>query len=584
MRRKGWFNMTFIKNGTAASPGYAIAHAFRLETIDLSFERLEEMNPTVEISRLDQSLQKALEEIKLLQDHASERLGDDKAEIFGAHFLLLQDPEYINAVKDLIKQKKINAETAFAEVSQSFIAMFDTMDNEYMKDRAADIRDVSNRVLTHLLGKQSHSLGLIQEPVIIIAHDLTPSDTAQLDPHFVKGFATNIGGRTSHSAIMARSLEIPAVVGLKDITESVQHGDKIIINGNEGTVIVSPSSVDVSTYEQKIEEYELEKNELRGLIDSASITLDGHTVELVANIGIPEDAINALQYGTEGVGLFRTEFLYMGREDFPTEEEQYSSYKKVTETMGDRPVIIRTLDIGGDKELSYLKLPKEMNPFLGIRAIRLCLDRKDLFKTQLRAILRASKHGNIKIMYPMIATREELFQANAVLDEVKQELLEDNIPFNDSIEVGIMVEIPAAALISDILAKHVDFFSIGTNDLIQYTMAADRMNEGVSYLYQPYHPAILRLVRMVIEAGHAEGKWVGMCGELAGDITAVPILLGLGLDEFSMSAPSILPVRQFIRSLRYDEMKEIAHKALTMGNQDEVKAFVEESIRRITRK
>ncbi|MEX2103758.1 MAG: phosphoenolpyruvate--protein phosphotransferase, partial [Bacilli bacterium] len=385
--------MTFIKNGTAASPGYAIAHAFLLEAIDLSFERLEGMNSTDEISRLDQSLQKALEEIKSLQDHAIEQLGEDKAEIFGAHLLLLQDPEYINAVKDLIKQKKINAEAAFADVSQSFIVMFDTMDNEYMKDRAADIRDVSNRVLSHLLGKGSHSLGLIEEPVIIIAHDLTPSDTAQLDPHFVKGFATNIGGRTSHSAIMARSLEIPAVVGLKDITESVKHGDKIIINGNEGMVIISPSSIDVSTYEQKIEEYELDKNELRGLIDSASITLDGHTVELVANIGIPEDAMNALQYGTEGVGLFRTEFLYMGRDDFPTEEEQYSSYKKVAETMGDRPVIIRTLDIGGDKELSYLKLPKEMNPFLGIRAIRLCLDRKDLFKTQLRAILRASKHG-----------------------------------------------------------------------------------------------------------------------------------------------------------------------------------------------
>jgi phosphotransferase system enzyme I (PtsI) len=448
--------------------------------------------------------------------------------------------------------------------------MFEAMDNEYMKERAADIRDVTARILSHLLGVAIANLSLISEEVIIVAKDLTPSDTAQLNRQYVKGFTTDIGGRTSHSAIMARSMEIPAVVGTKTATVDIENGAIVIIDGLDGKVIVNPDSDVIKEYEEKKAAYEVQKAEWAKLLNEQTVSADGHHVELVANIGTPEDVKGVLENGGEGVGLYRTEFLYMGRDHMPTEEEQFEAYKTVLERMGEKPVVVRTLDIGGDKELSYLDLPKEMNPFLGFRAIRLCLEMQDMFRIQLRALLRASIYGNLKIMFPMIATLDEFRQAKSILIEEKEILQANGIAVSENIEVGIMVEIPSTAVMADQFAKEVDFFSVGTNDLIQYTMAADRMNERVSYLYQPYSPAILRLVKMVIDAAHKEGIWAGMCGEMAGDETAIPLLIGLGLDEFSMSATSILKARSQILRLSKKEMEDLAEKALQMSTTSEV--------------
>ncbi|KMY61702.1 phosphoenolpyruvate-protein phosphotransferase, partial [Geobacillus stearothermophilus] len=408
----------------------------------------------------------------------------------------------------------------------------------------------------------------------IIAEDLTPSDTAQLNRQYVKGFATDIGGRTSHSAIMARSLEIPAVVGTKTVTAEVKNGDIVIVDGLDGQVIINPSPELLAQYEQKRARYEAQKAEWAKLVHEATVTADGIHVELAANIGTPDDVKGALANGAEGIGLYRTEFLYMGRSELPTEDEQFVAYKTVLEQMNGKPVVVRTLDIGGDKELPYLQLPKEMNPFLGFRAIRLCLEMQDMFRTQLRALLRASVYGNLKIMFPMIATLDEFRQAKAILLEEKEALLRQGVAVADGIEVGMMVEIPAAAVMADQFAKEVDFFSIGTNDLIQYTMAADRMNERVAYLYQPYNPAILRLISHVIDAAHREGKWVGMCGEMAGDPIAIPILLALGLDEFSMSATSILPARAQLKQLAKEEAARIKETVLSLGTAEEVVSFV----------
>jgi phosphotransferase system enzyme I (PtsI) len=444
------------------------------------------------------------------------------------------------------------------------------MDNEYMKERAADIRDVTARILSHLLGVAIANLSLISEEVIIVAKDLTPSDTAQLNRQYVKGFTTDIGGRTSHSAIMARSMEIPAVVGTRTATVDIENGAIVIIDGLDGKVIVNPDSDVIKEYEEKKAAYEVQKAEWAKLLNEQTVSADGHHVELVANIGTPEDVKGVLENGGEGVGLYRTEFLYMGRDHMPTEEEQFEAYKTVLERMGDKPVVVRTLDIGGDKELSYLDLPKEMNPFLGFRAIRLCLEMQDMFRIQLRALLRASIYGNLKIMFPMIATLDEFRQAKSILIEEKEILQANGIAVSENIEVGIMVEIPSTAVMADQFAKEVDFFSVGTNDLIQYTMAADRMNERFSYLYQPYSPAILRLVKMVIDAAHKEGIWAGMCGEMAGDETAIPLLIGLGLDEFSMSATSILKARSQILRLSKKEMEDLAETALQMSTTSEV--------------
>ncbi|WP_318617979.1 phosphoenolpyruvate--protein phosphotransferase [Priestia megaterium] len=566
--------MTKEIQGIAASSGIAIAKAFRLENPELTVEKKSVTEVEAEVARLEAALEKSKSELEIIREHARKELGDDKAEIFEAHLLVLSDPELINPIKDKITNENVNAEHALDEVAAMFINMFESMDNEYMKERAADIRDVTKRVLAHLLGVNVSNPSLISEEVVIIAEDLTPSDTAQLNRKFVKGFTTDIGGRTSHSAIMARSMEIPAVVGTKTVMEDIQNGVLVIVDGLDGEVIVDPSEETVKAYEKKAAEYAEQKAEWAKLVNEKTVSADNHHVELAANIGTPEDVNGVLENGGEGVGLYRTEFLYMGREDLPTEEEQFTSYKTVLERMEGKPVVVRTLDIGGDKELPYLNLPKEMNPFLGFRAIRLCLEMQDMFRTQLRALLRASVYGNLKIMFPMIATVDEFRQAKAILLEEKAKLQQEGVQVSEDIEVGMMVEIPSSAVIADLFAKEVDFFSIGTNDLIQYTLAADRMNERVSYLYQPYNPAILRLVNMVIKAAHKEGKWVGMCGEMAGDEIAIPILLGLGLDEFSMSATSILKARSQIRQLSKADIEPHLDTILSMSSTEEVIEFV----------
>lgn len=570
--------MNIQLNGIAASPGIAIAKAYQLVTPDLSFEKVTTENTEEEISRLEQALEISRTELEKIKEHTENKLGEDHAAIFSAHLLILNDPELINPMKEKIETDKVIAATAVEEVSTMFIDMFENMDNEYMRERAADIKDVTKRVMAHILGVTFPNPALIDEEVVIIAEDLTPSDTAQLNREFVQGFATDIGGRTSHSAIMARSLEIPAVVGTKNITESVSQNDLIIIDGLEGNVIVHPTDEELATYREKQEAYAKQREEWAKLKDEPTITKDGVQVELAANIGTPDDVAGALLNGAEGVGLYRTEFLYMGKSELPSEEEQFEAYKSVLEQMGDKPVVVRTLDIGGDKELDYMDLPKELNPFLGFRAIRFCLENENVFRPQLRALLRASAFGNLKIMFPMIATLEEFRRAKGILLDEKEKLAAEGIKVAENIEVGIMVEIPSTAVTAAQFAKKVDFFSIGTNDLIQYTMAADRMNEQVSYLYQPYHPAILNLVNNVIEAAHKEGKWAGMCGEMAGDPIAVPILLGLGLDEFSMSATSILPARTQLSKLSKEQIASHKEELLAMGTTDEVVEFINQLV------
>ncbi|HBM3495137.1 TPA: phosphoenolpyruvate--protein phosphotransferase [Listeria innocua] len=561
--------------GIAASDGIAIAKAYLLVEPDLSYEKTEVTDVESEVKRFESALEVSRTELSTIREKAAKDLGEDKAQIFDAHLLVLNDPELTGPIKESIKNAKTNAETALQETTDMFIGMFESMDNEYMRERAADIKDVRKRVLSHLLGVTIPNPALIDEEVVVVAADLTPSDTAQLNRKFVKGFVTDIGGRTSHSAIMARSLEIPAVVGTKEVTASVAKNDIVIIDGLEGNVIIHPTEEQIAHYEKIKSDFALQQAEWEKLKNEKTVSKDGVHVELAANIGTPNDLEGVISNGGEAVGLYRTEFLYMGRDNFPTEEEQFEAYKAVVSGMDGKSVVVRTLDIGGDKTLPYLELPEEMNPFLGFRAIRLCFANEELFRTQLRALLRASVYGNLKIMFPMIATVNEFRQARDILLDEKAKLKAAGTEVSDSIELGIMIEIPAAAVLADQFAKEVDFFSIGTNDLIQYTMAADRMNERVSYLYQPYNPSILRLVKMVIDASHKEGKWTGMCGEMAGDQTAVPLLLGLGLDEFSMSASSILKSRSLIKRLDQSEMVKLAEEALNKSTAEEVVELVE---------
>ncbi|EAC5844811.1 phosphoenolpyruvate--protein phosphotransferase [Listeria monocytogenes] len=561
--------------GIAATDGIAIAKAYLLVEPDLSYEKTEVTDVESEVKRFESALEVSRTELSMIREKAAKDLGEDKAQIFDAHLLVLNDPELTGPIEESIKNSKTNAETALQETTDMFIGMFESMDNEYMRERAADIKDVRKRVLSHLLGVTIPNPALIDEEVVVVAADLTPSDTAQLNRNFVKGFVTDIGGRTSHSAIMARSLEIPAVVGTKEVTASVAKNDIVIIDGLEGNVIIHPTEEQIAHYEKIKSDFALQQAEWDKLKNEKTVSKDGVHVELAANIGTPNDLEGVISNGGEAVGLYRTEFLYMGRDNFPTEEEQFEAYKAVVSGMDGKSVVVRTLDIGGDKTLPYLELPEEMNPFLGFRAIRLCFANEELFRTQLRALLRASVYGNLKIMFPMIATVNEFRQARDILLDEKAKLKAAGTEVSDSIELGIMIEIPAAAVLADQFAKEVDFFSIGTNDLIQYTMAADRMNERVSYLYQPYNPSILRLVKMVIDASHKEGKWTGMCGEMAGDQTAVPLLLGLGLDEFSMSASSILKSRSLIKRLDQSEMVKLAEEALNKSTAEEVVELVE---------
>ncbi|AQQ53431.1 phosphoenolpyruvate--protein phosphotransferase [Planococcus lenghuensis] len=566
--------MTSILSGIAASNGIAIAKAYRLEHPELNAEKKTVTDTEKEIARLETALKQSKTELQAIKKRTAEQMSDEQAAIFEAHLLVLNDPELIGPIKDKIQSDQVNAEFALDETASTFVTMFEAMDNAYMKERAADIRDVTTRVLSHLLGVTIPNPSLVTEEVVVIADDLTPSDTVQLNPEFVKGFVTDIGGRTSHSAILARTLEIPAVTGAKTALADIANGVMVIVDGLNGEVIIDPDAETITRYETKKADFAEQRAEWAQLVNEPSVTADGHHVELAANIGNPSDVTGVLDNGGEGIGLYRTEFLYMGRDSFPTEDEQTEAYASVLKQMDGKPTVVRTLDIGGDKELSYLEMPKELNPFLGVRAIRLAFEREDLFRTQLRALLRASVHGNLKIMFPMIATLDEFRKAKALFEEERANLTAEGIEVKADIEVGIMVEIPSTAVMADTFAKEVDFFSIGTNDLIQYTLAADRMNERVSYLYQPYNPAVLRLVRNVIDAAHKEGKWAGMCGEMAGDEIAAPVLLGLGLDEFSMSASSILKIRSLLKDLSKADMEQHTETILNLATADEVEAYV----------
>ena len=558
--------MTKMLKGIAASDGVAVAKAYLLVQPDLSFETVTVEDISAEEARLDAALAESQDELSVIREKAVESLGEEAAAVFDAHLMVLADPEMTGQIKETIRAKQVNAEAALTEVTNMFIAIFEGMDdNPYMQERAADIRDVTKRVLANLLGKKLPNPATIDEESIIVAHDLTPSDTAQLNKKFVKAFVTDIGGRTSHSAIMARTLEIAAVLGTNNITELVKDGDILAVSGITGEVVINPTEEQIAEFKAAGEAYAKQKAEWAQLKDAPTVTADGKHFELAANIGTPKDVEGVNDNGAEAVGLYRTEFLYMDSQDFPTEEDQYEAYKAVLEGMNGKPVVVRTMDIGGDKELPYFDLPKEMNPFLGYRALRISISEtgNQMFRTQLRALLRASVHGKLRIMFPMVALLTEFRTAKGILEEEKAKLVAEGVAVANDIEVGIMIEIPAAAMLADQFAKEVDFFSIGTNDLIQYTMAADRMNEQVSYLYQPYNPSILRLINNVIKAAHAEGKWAGMCGEMAGDQTAVPLLVGMGLDEFSMSATSILRTRSLMKKLDTAKMEEYANRALT---------------------
>ena len=561
--------------GIGASPGVALGKALVVEHSELVIEKKSIDNVEAEIAKLEDAVAVSKEELVKVKEKASEELGAEEAEIFEAHLLVLEDPELIGSAIDKIKTESVNAEYALNEIKEMFVSMFESMDNEYMKERAADIKDVTNRILRHILGIKVVDLSALSEEVVLIAHDLTPSDTATMNKKMVLGFLTDIGGRTSHTAIMSRTLEIAAIVGLNDITSKVKDGDFVVFNGDTGEVIVNPDEETINKYTELKAKYEDERKALQLLKGKPSVTLDGKHVELAGNIGTPNDIEGLIKNDAEGVGLYRTEFLYMDRDSFPTEEIQYEAYKAVLEGMDGKPIVIRTLDIGGDKELSYLSMEPEMNPFLGYRAIRLCLDRKDIFKTQLRALYRASVHGRLRIMFPMISSLEELLQAKEVVKEVLAELDSEGVAYAKDVEIGMMIEVPSAAVISDVLAKHVDFFSIGTNDLIQYTCAVDRMNQKISYLYNQFNPAVLRLIKTVIDNAHKEGKWAGMCGESAGDQKMIPILLGMGLDEFSMSPISILPARKLITSVKESDMKKLADDVLNMGTAEEIKSYIE---------
>ena len=564
----------FLK-GIATSSGIAIGKVYKLEqpTIVISEEKRD---TDAELKVFEDALAKTISDIEQIKERASATLAPEELAIFDAHLMMVQDPEYKDQIVNMIKDGS-NADQATKTVSDMMVGMFESMDDAYFKERAADIKDVSFRLLCNILGLTIPDLTAIDEEVVIVAEEMTPSDTAQLNKKYSLGFVTEIGGKTSHAAIMAVALGLPAVVGCTGIMSSCKHGDKIILDAKEGDVIINPTDEQLKEYEEKRVRFLEEKAALQVLLDKPSITVDGHQVELVANIGSPKDMDNVIANGAEGVGLYRTEFLYMeSTEDFPSEEDQFKAYKVVLERAEGKRVVVRTLDIGGDKKLPYFEFEPEMNPFLGYRAIRLCLDRKDIFKTQVRALLRASVYGKLAIMFPMIATIDEFRNAKQFVLDTKEELKAEGVAVSDEIEIGMMVEIPASAVLADEFAKYADFFSIGTNDLIQYSMAADRMSEKVAYLYQPLNPSILRLIKMTIDGAHSQGRWCGMCGEMGGDPMAAPVLLGLGLDEFSMSASKILPTRKIITSLNKKEMEDLASKAVKCRTESEVTALVKE--------
>lgn len=569
--------MTKTLKGIAASDGIGIAKAYCLVAPDLSFQTKTIADSASEVKRLEQALQAATSDLTQIRDKALANLGQDEAAVFEAHMAILADPDMVGQIKELITTKMINAEAALQTVTDQFITIFDGMtDNPYMQERSADVKDVTKRVLSHLLNRPLPDPALIDEPVIIVAHDLTPSETAQMNRQFVKGFLTDLGGRTSHSAIMSRTLEIPAVVGTENATQEITTGMSLIVDGLDGLALVTPTATELAQFKHQAQEFAQERATWQKLRRVPTVSQDGKHVVLAANVGTPDDSNGAVAAGAEAIGLFRTEFLYMNSDQLPSEDAQFAAYKEVVMAMHGKPVVIRTMDIGGDKPLTYLPLPKEMNPFLGYRAIRISLDRQEIFRTQLRALIRAANYGEIRIMFPMIATLDEFRAAKQIFNEEQQRLVASGVSAAKTIQLGMMVEIPASAISADQFAKEVDFFSIGTNDLIQYTFAADRGNEHVSYLYQPYNPTLLRLIQHVITAAHKEGKSVAMCGEMAGDRLATPLLLGMGLDEFSMSATSILRVRSQMKQLKTTDWAKIANQAIQhCQTNQEVKQLVE---------
>ena len=562
--------------GIAASPGIAIGKAFLLdnENIVVSKKAIKESAIPQEIARFEEVLTKTRAEVLSIRDRISKEIGQEHGDIFNAHLLVIEDRALIEEVIGRIKKEKFTSDYVFSQVLQKYIRSFLNIDDEYLRERVSDINDVGRRIIRHLVGSQRASLSDLKEKVIVIAYDLSPSDTAVMHRGNVIGFATDIGGRTSHTAIMAKSLEIPAVVGIEFATRQIKNGDVVIVDGNHGLVIINPTAGELHKYKQEFISYQEFGKGLKKLKDLPCITMDGHRIELSANIEMSEETVSAISHGADGIGLYRTEFLYMNRMDLPSEEEQYHAYRTVAKDMAPKPVIIRTLDLGGDKFLSHLEMPREMNPFLGWRAIRFCLARPEIFKAQLRAILRASTHGKLRMMYPMISGLGELKEANRLLEEVKTDLRSKKISFDENIEVGAMIEIPSAAITCDILADEVSFFSIGTNDLIQYALAVDRINEKIAYLYEPAHPAVLRLIKNIIDTGHSKHIWTGMCGEMAGDPIFTPILIGLGIDEISTS-PLMLPeIKKIIRSLSYEESKKIAQHALSFPTGAEVAKYL----------
>lgn len=572
-----------LKKGINASPGIAIARAIVYVKQELTVVQKTIDDVQAELDRFNAAVEKSKNQLNTLKEKTASEMSEEEAAIFEAHSMFLEDPEFVGAITQAIENDKINAEAATKAVVDQFYAMFDAMDDPYFKGRAADIQDVGDRLMRNLMGIEIMDISHLDEDAIIVAEDLAPSDTATMDKVHVKGFATDIGSRTSHTAIMARSLEIPAILGLQDITKTAKTGEIIIIDGSTGEAIVDPTDEELTKYKEKQKVFEAYMAELAELKDQEAETTDGHKVKVVANIGSPKDVEGVVRNGGKGVGLYRSEFLYMNADEMPSEDKQFAAYKTVIEQFKDgEGVIIRTLDIGGDKKLPYLPLEEEMNPFLGLRAIRLCLSKPDMFKTQLRAILRASAFGKTRIMFPMIGNVDEVRQAKAILKTCMQELDAEGVDYDHDLEVGIMVEIPSAAITADIIADEVSFFSIGTNDLCQYTLAVDRMNQNVSYLYDPLHPAILRLVQNVITQSHNKpGKFTGMCGEMAGDPVAALILLGLGLDEFSMSASSIPQVKKIIRSVSFEQAKAVAGKAMTMQTGGEIRQYVQDTLKEL---
>lgn len=564
--------------GLGTAPGIGIGKAFVFKNPEIIVEKKQVEDLDKEIKRLKEAVKIAGNQIDTIYESAIDEIGEEEAEIFSAHKMMLEDPEFLEDIEQRIINEKINAEWAVNETANKMINLFENMEAEYFRERAADLRDVSNRLLRVLLGIETADLMAINQESILIAEDLTPSDTAEMNKRMVVGIVTDLGGRTSHTSIIARTLGIPAIAGIKNADEVINHGDLMIIDGDTGNIIVNPSQEELAKYRKKQEEINKFRAKMQEMIGKETVSKDGHKVELAGNIGSVEDLEQVLKNDGEGVGLFRTEFLYMDNDRLPTEEEQFVVYKEVAEKLEGKPLVIRTLDVGGDKEIPYLELPKELNPFLGYRAIRLCLDRPDIFKTQLRAIYRASNYGNIKIMFPMISNMDELRAAKAIAQEVREELKNENIPFSQDVEIGIMVEIPAVAIHSEVFAKEVDFFSIGTNDLIQYTVAVDRGNQQIEHLYNQYHPSVLKLIQMTIENGHKAGIWVGMCGEVAGDEKLIPVLLAMGLDEFSMNPGSILRARYQIRNSSKKEVEKQLDTLLGLATAQEVEDFIDEKI------